>query len=297
MASTVGPVSDFGGRAIHWDEHPGDGPPIVFANGCGLAREHWAGVVAELEDAHVVTFDRPGMGGTRWPGHLPTLAEEVRSLYELVGAVGSPAVIVAHSMASFHAEALARVHPEQVAGLVLVDGSVEFLARRPRAHGPGLARAVRWVTRVQPAALLGEVTHRVGAAMQSRLNVGHDWDLRFGDLYRDPDALAMGVAEATAYPTQAWDLLGVRGSHPMPPVPVVVLTALVAPEAPDWVQRQYRYAQLLGARQVVVEDSNHLMMIDRPDVVAAAARAVRAEAVNRPRTGGNMERTTGIEPA
>lgn len=274
MAATVVHVSDFGGRAIHWDEQVGAGPTVVLVNGCGLAREHWTDLLVLLRDRHVVTFDRPGMGGTRWPGTLPTLAEEVRSLHELVLACGAPAVLVAHSMASFHAEALARVHPELVAGLVLVDGSVEWLAQRPPLPTPRLARAVRGITAVPGLSGLGELSHRVGAAMQSRLNAGHEWDLRFGDLYRDPEALAMGVAEAQAYWGQAWDLLDLRRRWPLRAVPSVVLTALEAPEAPDWVERQRRYARLLGARQVVVEDSRHLMMIDRPDVIAAALAAV-----------------------
>ncbi|GAB3623983.1 alpha/beta hydrolase [Mariniluteicoccus endophyticus] len=275
MAEPIGTVSDFGGRAIHWGERPGEGPTVVFVNGCGLAREHWGDVVDLLPDLRTVTFDRPGMGGTRWPGTMPMLAEEVLSLRELVDHTGAPAVVVAHSMAAFHAEALARLHPELVAGVVMVDGSVEYLARRVRPRGPGVARFVRRASRFAPVAWGGVLTHRVGASLQSRLNVGHDWDRRFGDLYRDPDALAMGLAEAQAYWTQAWDLLELRARTSWPGTPVVVLTASQAPEAPDWVERQHRYATQLGGRQVVVDDSRHLMMIDRPEVIAEAVRAVR----------------------
>ena len=36
-------------------------------------------------------------------------------------------------------------------------------------------------------------------------------------------------------------------------------------------------ARLLKGRQVVVEDSRHLIMLDRPDLVAEAVRALRRE--------------------
>jgi pimeloyl-ACP methyl ester carboxylesterase len=53
-----------------------------------------------------------------------------------------------------------------------------------------------------------------------------------------------------------------------------VLTA-AAGRGPRWIAKQAQLAALLNARQVVVDDSRHLMMIDRPDVVATAVRALR----------------------
>jgi D-aminopeptidase len=41
-----------------------------------------------------------------------------------------------------------------------------------------------------------------------------------------------------------------------------------------WIAKQARLATLLDARQVVVADSHHLIMIDRPDVLDEAVRAV-----------------------
>lgn len=275
MASTVAAVNDFGGRAIHWREEPGTGPTVLLMNGAGLAAEHWSEVVARLPGRHVVRFDRPGMGGTRWPGTLPTLAEEVRSLTELVREAGAPALLVAHSMAGFHAEALARLRPELVAGLVLVDGSVEFPARPPRAVGLRLIRSLQQIVRRAPVLHLGSLAHRAGASLQSRrLGLGHQWERRVGELYDDPESVAMGLAEAAAYPRQAWDLLGVRRDWPMPDRPVLVLTAADQNVERDWPARQQRLTRLLGGRQLLVEGSDHLMMIDRPDAIADAVRSL-----------------------
>lgn len=275
MATTIANVNDFGGRAIHWRENPGAGPSVVLLNGAGLAAEHWSDLVALLPERHVVRFDRPGMGGTRWPGTLPTLAEEVRSLTELVRSTGAPAVLVAHSMASFHAEALARLRPELVSGLVLVDGSVEFPAREPRATSLRLITSLQQIVRRAPVLHLGSLAHRAGASLQSRrLNLRHQWEERVGELYDDADAVAMGLAEAAAYPRQAWDLLQLRRDRPMPPVPVLVLTAADQSVEPDWPARQRRLARLLAGRQILVDGSDHLMMIDRPDVIADAIGAL-----------------------
>ncbi|OYO04511.1 alpha/beta fold hydrolase [Enemella evansiae] len=275
MAVTIANVNDFGGRAIHWREQSGSGPTVLLMNGAGLAAEHWDQVVALLPGRHLVRFDRPGMGGTRWPGTLPTLAEEVRSLTELVRTVGAPAVLVAHSMAAFHAEALARLRPELVAGLVLVDGSVEFPARPPRAVGVRLIRSLQQIARRAPVLHLGSLAHRAGASLQSRrLTLRHQWERRVGELYDDPESVAMGLAESAAYPRQAWDLLALRRDHPMPDLPVLVLTAADQTVERDWPVRQRRLTRLLGGRQLLVEGSDHLMMIDRPEVIADGVRAL-----------------------
>jgi pimeloyl-ACP methyl ester carboxylesterase len=53
----------------------------------------------------------------------------------------------------------------------------------------------------------------------------------------------------------------------------VVLTA-AGDGGRSWVADQRRLAELLSARQVVRDDSRHLMMLDRPDVVADALRSL-----------------------
>jgi pimeloyl-ACP methyl ester carboxylesterase len=42
-----------------------------------------------------------------------------------------------------------------------------------------------------------------------------------------------------------------------------------------WVTEQAELAEMLNARQIVVADSRHLIMVDRPDVVAQAIRGLR----------------------
>lgn len=274
MVEPAGSVSQFGGRLIHWHNQPGADPTIVLMNGCGLSCEHWQLVIDLLPDLHVVTYDRPGLGGTPWPGRLPRLAEEVASLADLVRDRGAPAVLVAHSMASFHAEALARLHPELVAGVVMVDGSCEWQSQPPRERGVWLPKTVYRVVRVKPFDRLGSLAHRLGAATQSLRHSGHVWDPRLSYVYRDPDSVAMGAAESESYLGQAWDLNRIRAAKSMPRRRIIVLTAALPYNARD-LASQHRFARLIGGRQVVVEQSHHLMMIDRPDAIVEAILVAR----------------------
>ncbi|WP_366180570.1 alpha/beta fold hydrolase [Actinomyces timonensis] len=101
----------------------GEGPVVVLLNGCGLASVSWDAVVETLPGRAIIAVDRPGRCGTVNDG-LPDLRQEADILARIVGD-DAPAIVVAHSMAAFQAEALARLHPSLGAG---------DRARRPRSQ-------------------------------------------------------------------------------------------------------------------------------------------------------------------
>lgn len=272
MVEPRGPVLVCAGREFHVREHEGDAPPVVLMSGCGLAMEYWREVNRRLGDRRVLAYDRPGMGGTEWPGKLPTLAQEVASLADLFDQQGiRGAVLVAHSMASFHAEALARLHPELVSGVVMVDGSVEWYTRRPVANFRQVPSRLRTALRLGHAGPIGGYVWRLGTWFQSNRGLDRLGFGRIPAIYRDPDSLVMATAESIAYARQGWDLLQLRPDHRWSGIPTVMLTA-GRDEA--WIASQARYAELLGGRQVVVEESKHLMMLDCPDVIVDAVRSL-----------------------
>lgn len=273
MVEPRGQVSRFGGREVHWRLREGRGPTVVLMAGCGLAMEFWADVAAGLDGRRVLAFDRPGMGGTRWPGHLPRLDEEVATLAELLEAHGEgPAVLVAHSMAAFHAEAIARTRIDLVAALVLVDPSVEWYAADPGHSSRGWARGMGVLARSglgRPLAL----GWRLGTYLQSYREWSRLGRGRLDAIYRDADSWEMATAESFGYERQAWDLQELRARHPWHGLPVTVLSAADASAGRE-VADQARLCRLLDGRQLVVEGSRHLMMLDRPDAVVAAVRGV-----------------------
>lgn len=277
-AAVPGVVAVLGGRAVHWVHRPGTRPTVVLLGGCGVPSYTWDGVAAHLAGIDVVAVDRPGLVGTPWPGVLPRLGDEVATLTDLVHHLGGPMVVVAHSMAGLHAEALAREHPGLVSGVVLLDSSVEWNPRRPVFPDRWLwaARGVRalfGLTAVRPA---GSFVDRVLVATQSRRKLLDPRSAAIKAVYRSRDAAASVVAEQGAYGQQVWDLSRLRRRAPFPHIPVVVVTAAAA-QGSDWVRDQARLAELLGGEHVVTTDSRHLVMIDRPDLVAAAVRSVLAD--------------------
>lgn len=266
-------VTGLGGREVHLLVQAGEGPPLVLLGGCAVPSYAFTDVLARLRGRWVVALDRPGLVRTPWPGRLPSLAEEVATLAALAAALGEPAVLVAHSMAGPHAEALAREVPGAVRGLVLLDASIETSPRRPAPGGPWLAvsRGVRRAADVAVLARLGSLGERVLVSLQStRRRLAQDRPGREEAVFRRPDTLAMVVAEQAAYAGQLWDLEARLRAQPWPGTPALVLTAGEEGGA-RWVAKQAALAARVGGRHVVVEGSKHLMMLDRPDVVAAAA--------------------------
>ena len=64
------PTVSNGSHEIHYDDHGGDGRPVVLVHGWPLSGESWAGQVPALLDAghRVVTYDRRGFGRSGKPG-------------------------------------------------------------------------------------------------------------------------------------------------------------------------------------------------------------------------------------
>ncbi|SEQ05192.1 alpha/beta fold hydrolase [Microlunatus flavus] len=273
-------VTRLGGRDVHLLVQPGQGPPVVLLGGCAVPSYAFRRVVAALTGRWTVALDRPGLVETAWPGHLPTLAEEVGTLAELVDVLGEPAVVVAHSMAGPHAEALVRRHPGTVRGLVLLDASVERSAEPPHAATEEAWLRASRVTlegaRFAPVASAASVAARVMVWGQSRrLHLANAQPPRAREVFTRPDSLASVVAEQAAYASQLADLQDLIGTTTWPEdLRSLVLTAGTRT---GWVRKQQVLADRLGARQVVVDDSRHLMMVDRPDVVVDAILSLVGE--------------------
>ncbi|MFE9743282.1 alpha/beta fold hydrolase [Saccharothrix saharensis] len=242
------------------------GPTVVLSSALGGAWFDWDAVVALLPDAHVLVFDRPGTGWSEPAAAPATLAREVAVL-DAVLAGRPPAVLVGHSMASLHVEAWARLRPERVRGLVLVDPDPEV----PGAGRPfDLSAAVaRWVLRAG--------LDPVVAAQGRRLR---RWAMRGSTLgRRDPASPAQvrsvyGRASVTravldelaSYPAQVGAVERLRAFRPLPGVPLTVLT----PGRRVSAAHRALAAMSPTGRTVLVPGSRHMVPVDRPDAVALA---------------------------
>ncbi|WP_435187764.1 alpha/beta fold hydrolase [Streptomyces sp. bgisy126] len=260
----------------------GSGPVCVLSAGLGMSWFDWDPVVPHLAPYRtVVRFDRPGHGLSAPAAAPPTAAGEADRIAAVLDALGhrGPAVVVGHSIAGFHAEAFARLHPDRAAGLVLVDSSVEEDPRPSRTTVPARVLGAVLCAAGLPAALgpavrdlaVRTTTVRGGAPRPgptAPTPVRTDPAL-VRRVYRTSRVLRGTLLENARYGAVAAELLALRDEAPLPPgLPVTVLAA------PDgsarWERRQRALARRLGARYEAAEPSGHLVMRDRPDAVARA---------------------------
>ncbi|MFF4366112.1 alpha/beta fold hydrolase [Streptomyces sp. NPDC001594] len=267
-----------------------EGPPVVLSAGLAMAWFDWDGTAELLVAAGrtVIRFDRPGHGLSAPATVPPTAVGEARRIAGLLDALGvtEPVTVVGHSLAGFHAEAFARLHPERTAALVLVDSSVEEAPRTllPAALRTGAARALgRALTAAGLPAALGPAARR--AAVRASRAGSRAADPAAPDLvrrcYRTGRVWQGVLLENSRYPDTAAELLALRARHPLP-APTTVLAAHDGGHgraARRWLARQAALADRLGARFEVAEPAGHLVMLDRPHQLA---RAVRHAAAPRP---------------
>ncbi|MCP3817534.1 alpha/beta hydrolase [Streptomyces sp. A3M-1-3] len=263
----------------------GSGPVCVLSAGLAMSWYDWDLVVPLLTPFRtVVRFDRPGHGLSAPAAVPPTAAGEAHRIAGLLDALGlpGPATVVGHSIAGFHVEAFARLHPARTAAVVMVDGSVEEDARTPAAPAlrTAAARTLGSVlTAVGAPAALGPLTRRAVVRVSrvprvSRTGGGDPApDALVRRCYRTGRVLRGALLENARYRDVAAELLALRERHPLPDVPVTVLAGHDGGSgrwAVRWLDRQAALADRLGARFEVAEPSGHMVMLDQPRSVARA---------------------------
>lgn len=274
-----GRLVDVDGDRLHVVEEGDGSPPVLVSSGAGGAWFDWIPVTDRLRDRHrVVTFDRPGLGGSPPVRRVAGLRDEADRLAALARRAGAPVIVVAHSIAGFHAEAFARIHPELVRGMVLVDPSAE----------PDEPRHARRLSRLAPAAgIAGRAAGLTGIARLAGPRIRRLVLRRMterGDVappeltravYTRPHVLGALLAEHATYRQLAAELLALRRSTGFPRIPLRVITALGDVEGPAW---EHAHAQLTAlspdGRQIVLPRTGHMVQIDRPEIVAEAVEGL-----------------------
>jgi pimeloyl-ACP methyl ester carboxylesterase len=114
-------VSD---RAVDVYEAGAGAATVVFESGLGNDWTPWRQVADEVAaKARVFAYSRPGYGTsdpTDEPRDATHIVEDLRTLLSTRG-YAPPYVLVGHSFGGTYMELFAKAHPEEVAGLVLVD--------------------------------------------------------------------------------------------------------------------------------------------------------------------------------
>lgn len=119
---------DVGGHRLHVEVIRGDGPvAFVLESGGGADLASWESVpesIAARTGATVVTYDRAGFGGSDLGPEDLSPPEQVEDLREALEALGIPRlrVLAGASYGGLMVLLHAARHPDEVAGILLVDG-------------------------------------------------------------------------------------------------------------------------------------------------------------------------------
>lgn len=282
-----------GGRRFNLYD-TGEGPiTVILAHGYGGRTLSWFKVQPEVAKfARVISYDRAGFGFSD-PGPLPrTVSRTVADLRAALAehGVAPPYLLAGHSAGSLDVRYFAYRYPDEVAGIVVSDGSSEGQRERFEAAVP------HFMTRVQAAIDNFELnatyaehgrfqtdyarylpppeahyTDAVNAALR-------DWYAK-ASTWR-----AMASEYQALYGASSDEVLAVR--RDLGDLPIIVLTAGhrdwpgLAREDSDkllsiWRAQQREFAALSSrglCREVA--DSGHSIPFERPQAVIAAIREV-----------------------
>jgi pimeloyl-ACP methyl ester carboxylesterase len=115
---------DIGTHALHIRVMGTGSPTVVIDGGIAARCAEWHRLQARIaETTRVILYDRAGYGASE-PGPLPRDSEremdELKRLLE-VSSIEGPYVLVGHSLGALNLQVFAARHPEDVAGMVLLD--------------------------------------------------------------------------------------------------------------------------------------------------------------------------------
>ena len=265
----------------------GTGSPTVVLEAGFLAWSFaWAPVQPALAKRYrVCSYDRAGLGGSD-PGPLPrdgaAIAADLDALLK-AASVPPPYLLVGHSAGGLYVRLLAERRPGQIAGMVLVDPSVEW---QFRAGDPAIAAKAAGYGRCATAAA-------ARALPSSDPALSGCWTTAkgpFGDMLRSlqarPSYWATLESEYRSLPATAAEIAA--SAPDLGDLPLIVLTAgaRIPPDVPNAAAIA---AQSIAAHEAlarkstrgvakVVPGAGHIIMRDNPAAVIAAVDSVAAAA-------------------
>jgi pimeloyl-ACP methyl ester carboxylesterase len=293
-----GTMVDVGGHRLHVVCEGAGEPAVVFESGIAASSLSWVRVRRDVAQfTRACAYDRTGLGWSelsRSPRSVPRMIAELRAV-RAHAAGGGPAVLVGHSFGAFLVCAYAAQHPDDVAGLVLVDPPSDWHELTPRQAfmlrggvqlsriGEGLARA--GVVRACLALLTGgapgvprnfvRVFGPTAARTLERLvgevrKLPEDVHPIVSALWCQPKCFRAMGQHIAALEEMAQTVAAISA---LPHVPLIVISSGDQPA--DTLGRQRQLARLSPkGRHVMASRSGHWVQFDQPDLIVERVREV-----------------------
>ena len=289
---------DSGRQMNVWCQGSGN-PVVILEAGAGGSTLEWRWVHGEIAKiTRVCAYDRAGMGFSN-PGPLPRTANAVVSDFVALmkaASIKPPYVMVAHSLGSYFVRLYADQHPRDVAGMVLLDPSVENQDKRFGEISPTYLDLLRKDDETAQECLRMAQAGTLAAELPifKECTYGYSRDPSFSDtLFQlqikrrlSPTFRATLLSETGEMSgADSEELAAARRSYGS--MPLIVLTAGESDAYPEltgeqtnamnrlWFQMHEELTALSShGSHRRVEHSAHYIQKDRPDVVIDAVREV-----------------------
>jgi pimeloyl-ACP methyl ester carboxylesterase len=250
-----GQLIDVGGHRLHLNCAGSGTPAVILESGLGEGSAYWGWIsTAVARDTKVCVYDRAGRGWSE-PASVPqdgfAVARDLHVLLERAHVQG-PFVLVGHSSGAQYVRIFAGRYPEQVAGMVLLDG-------QPAEAFEGLPNYPAFYS----------VFRRVSALLPSLARLG------VGRLVSGPESSARSARslrdEFAELPTA---LAQARSFQSIADRPLVVVTAARDAEA-GWLPLQDAMAKLSTNSRHQVVPYEHAELITDEVAARTSSQAIR----------------------
>jgi pimeloyl-ACP methyl ester carboxylesterase len=279
-------------------------PTVILDAGMGDSTISWALVQPAIATkTRACSYDRAGLGfsdASRRPSTASNNADDLHTLLK-VAHITPPYVLVGHSAAGMYIRVYADRYPDEVVGLVSVEGSHEDQWTRGWAIGaPG--QQAKWDSFLKEySGCVDEAKHNLAAGTPAYKKCVGDPDPRFSPAINDAQARyastvrwqAAIASERQAVAYASADQTRATRKH-YGDMPIIVLTHSPYPKAQDETQEERNQRTLLweslhldvaamSSRGVneIVPNSGHYIQYDQPQAVIDAVKQVVAIALDQ----------------
>ncbi|SDE62187.1 Pimeloyl-ACP methyl ester carboxylesterase [Blastococcus fimeti] len=284
--SMPGQLVDVGSHRLHLSCTGSGSPTVVLLGGMGETSAAWGLVQpAVAGTTRACSYDRAGQAwsdSATGPKDGRQVAADLHALLDRAGEPG-PYVLAGHSVGGPYAMVYAAEHPDDVAGLVLLDSASPFQFTALPDY-PGAYSFMRRATALLP------VLQRLGAGPLLTSDVPADLPPAARSQVRAFDSSPRELSglrdEVAAYPAlfeQAQDLTGIGST------PLVVVSATAGDRQAGWADAQAALAELSPTSSHRLVPATHSsLLLDAADsghsvaAIEDVVQAVRSTAVSEP---------------